>query len=65
MSVIVVVGTSAWELTLYADYAVVIIMGVFIFASASWVMSAHKWFHGPINNVDTSRTASLDDSEKL
>lgn len=29
-----------------------IIMGVFIFASASWVLSAHKWFHGPVRNID-------------
>ncbi|KIK05691.1 hypothetical protein K443DRAFT_130275 [Laccaria amethystina LaAM-08-1] len=34
------------------NYAVVIIMGVFIFASASWVLSAHKWFHGPVRNID-------------
>ncbi|EIW75120.1 amino acid transporter [Coniophora puteana RWD-64-598 SS2] len=33
------------------NYAVVLIMGVFIFASISWVLSAHKWFHGPISNV--------------
>ncbi|KAG6381802.1 amino acid permease-domain-containing protein [Boletus reticuloceps] len=42
------------------NYAVVIIMGVFIFASISWVVSAHKWFHGPIKNIDTSRAASFD-----
>ncbi|KAH0836847.1 amino acid/polyamine transporter I [Lanmaoa asiatica] len=47
------------------NYAVVIIMGVFIFASISWVVSAHKWFHGPIKNIDPSRTASFDDSKQL
>lgn len=47
------------------DYAVVIIMGVFIFASISWVVSAHKWFHGPIKNINTSRTGSFDDSKEL
>ncbi|KAN0088292.1 Amino acid/polyamine transporter I [Tylopilus felleus] len=45
------------------NYAVVIIMGVFIFASVSWVVSAHKWFHGPIINVDTDRTESLDSKQ--
>ena len=34
------------------DYAVVIVMAVFIFASVSWVLSARKWFHGPIRTVD-------------
>lgn len=43
------------------NYSVVIIVGVFIFASASWVLSAHKWFIGPIRNVDDpSRENSLD-----
>jgi hypothetical protein len=27
-------------------------MGVFIFASLSWVLSARKWFIGPISNLD-------------
>lgn len=47
------------------DYAVVIILGVIIFASMSWVLSAHKWFHGPIKNIDTSKVASLDDAKPL
>ncbi|OBZ70417.1 putative amino-acid permease PB24D3.02c [Grifola frondosa] len=34
------------------NYAVVIIMAVFLFASISWVVSARKWFTGPIKNVD-------------
>ncbi|KAI0774665.1 amino acid transporter [Trametes elegans] len=37
---------------LRADYTVVIIMAVFIFASLSWVVSARKWFKGPVNTVD-------------
>ena len=36
----------------YSDYAVVIIMGVFIFATASWIISAHKWFIGPVKTID-------------
>lgn len=44
-----------------ADYAVVIIMAVFVFASVSWMVSARKWFTGPIVNVDDSRTASFDE----
>ena len=46
-----------------ADYAVVIVMSVFIFASISWVVSAHKWFHGPIKNIDTNGTESLDSKQ--
>ncbi|KAJ7876265.1 APC amino acid permease [Mycena leptocephala] len=34
------------------NYAVLIVMSVFIFATFSWVTSAHKWFHGPVRNVD-------------
>jgi len=34
------------------NYAVLIIGAVFIFATASWLSSAHKWFHGPVRNVD-------------
>lgn len=32
-------------------------MGVFVFASLSWVFSAHKWFRGPVRTVDDSRDA--------
>ena len=35
-------------------------MGVFVFASLSWVFSAHKWFRGPVRTVDDSR-----DTEEL
>jgi len=34
------------------NYAVVIIMGVFVFATAYWVISARKWFKGPVRNID-------------
>ncbi|KAJ6561189.1 amino acid transporter [Mycena vulgaris] len=34
------------------NYAVLIVMSVFIFATISWVTSAHKWFNGPVRNVD-------------
>ncbi|GBE80190.1 Uncharacterized amino-acid permease [Sparassis crispa] len=39
------------------NYAVVIIMGVFFFAAASWVLSARKWFTGPISNVNEGASA--------
>ena len=35
-----------------ADYAAVIVLAVFIFAAASWMLSARKWFVGPLPNVD-------------
>jgi len=34
------------------NFAVVIVMAVFIFASISWVVSARHWFIGPISNVE-------------
>lgn len=45
-----------------SDYAVVIIMGVFIFASCSWVVSARKWFTGPVRTVedDEKESSSLE-----
>lgn len=35
-------------------------MGVFIFASLTWVLSARYWFIGPVRTIDdTSSTSSL------
>ncbi|KZT69568.1 amino acid transporter [Daedalea quercina L-15889] len=34
------------------NYTVVIIMAVFLFAGGSWIISARKWFVGPLPNVD-------------
>jgi hypothetical protein len=45
------------------DYAVVLVLPVFLFASLSWIFSARKWFTGPIKNVD--ETTSLDVEEKV
>jgi len=45
------------------NYAVVIILGVFAFASISWILSARKWFHGPIKNIDTAGSASFKEVE--
>lgn len=47
------------------NYAVVIIMAVFIFAAVSWVFSAHKWFKGPVRNIDDSQEDKTSYSEKL
>jgi len=42
------------------NYSVVIIMGVFIFASLTWVLSARHWFIGPVRTIDeTSSSSSL------
>ncbi|KAI0754561.1 amino acid transporter [Daedaleopsis nitida] len=35
------------------NYASVIVLAVFIFASASWVLSARRWFVGPLPNIGT------------
>lgn len=44
------------------NYSVVIIMGVFAFASASWVFSARRWFRGPVRTID-SLASSLSEVE--
>lgn len=36
----------------YTDYAVVIIMGVFIYAGLHWLISARRWFKGPVRTVE-------------
>jgi hypothetical protein len=44
---------------LFSDYAVVIIMAVFIYAALSWVISARKWFKGPVTNL--SEVSSMEE----
>ncbi|KIJ33202.1 hypothetical protein M422DRAFT_183525, partial [Sphaerobolus stellatus SS14] len=34
------------------NYAVVIIGGIFVFAGGWWIISAHKWFKGPVRTVE-------------
>ncbi|KAJ8695534.1 hypothetical protein PTI98_008133 [Pleurotus ostreatus] len=34
------------------NYAIVLVAAVLLFASASWVLSARKWFTGPVPNVE-------------
>ncbi|KAI0705733.1 amino acid transporter [Cerioporus squamosus] len=46
------------------NYTVVIIMGVFIFASLWWMISAHKWFRGPVRTVDYQDAHELEEKEK-
>ncbi|TFY58236.1 hypothetical protein EVJ58_g6532 [Rhodofomes roseus] len=41
------------------NYAVVIIMAVFVFAGGSWLVSARKWFVGPLPNIDTEDAVIL------
>lgn len=41
------------------NYAVVIIMSVFIYAALSWAVSARKWFKGPASNL--SKEPSLEE----
>jgi hypothetical protein len=53
--------------SIFADYAVVIIGAVFAFASVSWMVSARKWFHGPIKTSDneTGSMSSVDDKRTM
>jgi len=46
------------QLTLFPiDYAVVILFGVFMLSALSWVLSARKWFKGPIPNISADEMA--------
>ncbi|KAF8555243.1 amino acid transporter [Imleria badia] len=36
------------------NYAVVIVLTIFLFASSSWIFSARHWFTGPIPNIGVS-----------
>ena len=54
----VILGTIRLLTSVLQDYSVVIIMGVFIFASASWVLSARKWFIGPVRTIDHTLSES-------
>ncbi|KZT70231.1 amino acid transporter [Daedalea quercina L-15889] len=46
------------------NYAVVIVMAVFIFASVSWIVSARKWFKGPVSTVEGSEASSYDEKQR-
>jgi len=39
------------------DYAVVILFGVFMLSAMSWILSARKWFKGPIPNITADEIA--------
>jgi hypothetical protein len=41
-------GNSAY----FADYAVLIVGAVFLFAALSWMFSARHWFTGPVKTVE-------------
>jgi hypothetical protein len=43
-----------------SDYAVVIIGAVFVFATVSWIVSARKWFHGPVRTVNDFEVSTKD-----
>jgi len=49
------------------NFTFVIVMAVFIFSALSWVVSARRWFTGPVPNIDTggseTKTGSLDEKE--
>jgi len=47
------------------NYAIVIIGAIFIFASVSWIVSAHKWFIGPIKTIDSATTSVYGDEKEI
>ena len=59
MSEFSIVLLPLFALKWYRDYAVVIIMTVFIYAALSWAVSARKWFRGPASNL--SKEPSLEE----
>jgi len=42
------------------DYAVVILFGVFLLSGLSWVVSARKWFKGPVPNIIADEIAKAE-----
>ena len=66
-SISIYMGTYActdFHTTRLVDYAVVIIMGVLIFAGLSWILSARKWFKGPVRTVEEGGVAGVYDEKK-
>ncbi|KDQ51768.1 hypothetical protein JAAARDRAFT_62297 [Jaapia argillacea MUCL 33604] len=47
------------------NYAVVLVMAVFVFAAGSWILSARHWFSGPISNVGTDSETTTYDEKQL
>ena len=39
-------------------------MGVFIFASLTWLLSARHWFIGPVRTIDETYSTSSLEEEK-
>ncbi|KXN84941.1 hypothetical protein AN958_11883 [Leucoagaricus sp. SymC.cos] len=39
------------------NYAVVIVMGVFFLSALTWILSARKWFQGPVPNISADEVA--------
>ncbi|KAF5363813.1 hypothetical protein D9756_000042 [Leucocoprinus leucothites] len=40
------------------NYAVVIVVGVFLLSALSWILSARKWFKGPVPNITSEEAAN-------
>jgi hypothetical protein len=39
-------------------------MAVFIFASLSWIVSAHKWFIGPVKTINDEVLSGYGDDKQ-
>lgn len=48
-----------------SDYAVVIVAAVFLFSSGSWILSARRWFSGPLPNIDIDDIIEKDHQPKM
>jgi uncharacterized membrane protein len=49
---------------LLPDYAVVIIVGIVLLAGGWWVISARKWFTGPVKTVEEDGTLDQQPNEE-
>ena len=39
------------------------IMAVFLFASLSWILSARKWFKGPVRTIEDTAPQTFDEKD--
>jgi hypothetical protein len=45
----------------FVNYAPLVTIGAVLLLTIWWNVSAKKWFHGPINNIDPAVAELLDD----
>ncbi|KAI0757947.1 amino acid permease-domain-containing protein [Fomes fomentarius] len=46
------------------NHAVVLIVGVLVFASLSWIFSTRRWFKGPVRTIDDAQVGSSEEGDE-